>query len=91
MAREPAADADTTTQPAPARESKIDEVLALLRREQGASLDELGNLAALSCLAPDIVTAIVERRQPQALTARTLLAIELPVSWQDQRALLGFA
>ena len=51
----------------------------------------LGKLAALACLAPDIVTAIVEGRQPAALTARTLHDIDLWLAWADQRALLGFA
>lgn len=50
----------------------------------------LGKLAALACLAPDIVTAIVEGRQPATLTARTLQEIDLPLAWADQRALLGF-
>ena len=51
----------------------------------------LGKLVALACLAPDIVTAIVEGRQPDALTVRTLQNIDLPLAWADQRALLGFA
>jgi site-specific DNA recombinase len=44
----------------------------------------------LSCLAPHIVTAIVEGRQPATLTARTLQKIDLPLAWSGQRALLGF-
>lgn len=51
----------------------------------------LGKLAALGCLASDIVTAIVEGRQPASLTARALQDIELPLAWADQRELLGFA
>jgi len=51
----------------------------------------LGKLTALSCMAPDIVTAIVEGRQPASLTARTLQNIDLPLGWAEQRALLGFA
>jgi site-specific DNA recombinase len=54
----------------------------------------LGKQAALACLAPDIVTAIVEGQQPPLrplLTARTLQDIDLPLAWADQRALLGFA
>jgi hypothetical protein len=51
----------------------------------------LGKLAALACLVPDIVTAIVEGRQPASLTACTLRDIDLPLAWPDQRALLGFA
>ena len=45
----------------------------------------------LACLAPDIVTAIVEGRQPLALTAATLLAIQMPLCWKAQRAMLGFS
>jgi hypothetical protein len=51
----------------------------------------LGKLAALACLAPDIVSAMLEGRQPASLTARTLQDIDLPLAWVDQRALLGFA
>jgi hypothetical protein len=50
----------------------------------------LGKLAAFACLAPDIVSAIVEGRHPATLTARTLQAIDLPLAWTEQRALLGF-
>jgi hypothetical protein len=45
----------------------------------------------LSCLAPDIVTAIVEGRQPASLTPAKLLVTPLPFAWRDQRTLLGFA
>jgi DNA invertase Pin-like site-specific DNA recombinase len=49
-------------------------------------------LARLSYLAPDIVSAIIEGRQPPALSGRRLLrAADLPFDWQSQRALLGFA
>ncbi|WP_294173432.1 recombinase family protein [uncultured Sphingomonas sp.] len=49
-------------------------------------------LARLSYLAPDIVRAIIEGRQPPALSGRRLLrAADLPFDWQGQRALLGFA
>lgn len=43
----------------------------------------LTKLAGLACLSPDIVTAIVEGRQPSSLTSRSLLATELPLGcWQ---------
>ena len=51
----------------------------------------LGKLVALSCLAPDIVTAIVEGRQPKHLTAKQLMSGPLPLSWTEQRRELGFA
>ena len=40
-------------------------------------------------LAPDIVEAIVEGRQPRPLTIR-LLFQGIPLSWSDQRATFGF-
>lgn len=51
----------------------------------------LARLARLSYLAPDIITAILDGRQPIDLTARALLrTARLPTSWADQRRLLGF-
>lgn len=38
----------------------------------------LGKLVARSCLAPDIITAIVEGKQPATLTTKSLSAIALP-------------
>ena len=51
----------------------------------------LAKLASLACLAPDIVTAMVQGRQPAALTSRSMLEAELPLTWADQRRALGFA
>ena len=49
-------------------------------------------LARLSYLAPDIVSAIVTGNHPPALNGRRLLrAGKLPLDWQGQRQLLGFA
>lgn len=50
----------------------------------------VGKLLRISCLAPDIVVAIVEGRQPLGITARKLLDTELPLSWDDQKRVLGF-
>jgi len=41
-------------------------------------------------LAPDIIEAIVEGRQPRSLTVKQLLR-GIPRAWPDQRAVLGFA
>jgi hypothetical protein len=46
-------------------------------------------LLRFSYLAPDIVEAIVEGRQPRPLTIRLLLQ-GIPLSWSDQRATFGF-
>jgi site-specific DNA recombinase len=67
-----------------------DQSVAAIATSQGRCRTRLGKLAAIGCLAPDIVTAIVEGRQPVSLTARTLQDIDLPHAWADQRALLGF-
>ena len=67
-----------------------DQSIAAIAANHGRCRTRLGKLAAIGCLAPDIVTAIVEGRQPPTLTARTLQDIDLPFAWADQRALLGF-
>lgn len=49
-------------------------------------------LVKLGFLAPDIVAAILEGRQPPALTRQKLARIrDLPIMWSEQRKLLGFA
>ena len=68
-----------------------DRSIAAIAADHGRCRTRLGKLAALACIAPDIVTAIVEGRLPPTLTARTLQDIDLPLAWPDQRALLGFA
>jgi site-specific DNA recombinase len=51
----------------------------------------INRLARQGYLAPDIVSAIVEGRQPPALSGRRLLrCASLPVDWADQRRVLGF-
>jgi hypothetical protein len=46
---------------------------------------------ALTCLAPDIITAILQGTQPPSLAARQMLRLsEIPLAWQDQRRMLGF-
>lgn len=65
--------------------------IAALAIEQGKCRTRLGKLVRLSCLAPDIVTAIVEGRQPGALTANRMTKIELPLAWSEQREALGFS
>jgi hypothetical protein len=51
----------------------------------------LTRLARLSYLAPDIVAAILDGKQPADLSARRLLrSTPLPSCWSRQRAMLGF-
>jgi hypothetical protein len=47
---------------------------------------------AALCLAPEIVVAILNSRQPVSLTARKLMAdTRAPPVWSEQRKALGFA
>jgi hypothetical protein len=47
-------------------------------------------LLPLTCLAPDIVEAILEGRQPKGLRLAQMLG-NGPLGWQEQRANWGFA
>ena len=58
--------------------------------EHGRCRTRMAKLVGLSCLAPDIVVAILEGRQPEGLDARRLGAIELPEVWGQQKQMLGF-
>jgi hypothetical protein len=52
---------------------------------------KLERVARLAFLAPDIVNAIMEGRQPPALTTRRLMQLpRIPLEWQSQRKVLGF-
>ena len=52
----------------------------------------ISRLLRLTWLAPDIITAIVNGKNPPQLTAKKLmrLALEIPVDWTAQLKLLGF-
>jgi DNA invertase Pin-like site-specific DNA recombinase len=65
---------------------------AALAKQEGVSSSYFTRLLRLSYLAPDITQAILDGRQPRALTADKLLAhSRLPLAWRDQRSALGFA
>jgi len=78
---------------------KASDARRLLLGEGSAGLVDAGfhqryleRLARLGFLAPDIISAILKGQQPKALTARKLLRVpNLPISWKEQRRLLGFA
>jgi site-specific DNA recombinase len=52
----------------------------------------ISRLLRLPSLAPDIITAIVNGKNPPQLTAKKLmrLTLQIPVDWSEQRKLLGF-
>jgi site-specific DNA recombinase len=64
---------------------------AALAQRQGVSPSYFTRLVGLSYLAPDITRAILDGRQPPALSTDKLLAhSRLPLAWHDQRNVLGF-
>jgi site-specific DNA recombinase len=65
---------------------------AVLAKRQGVSASYFTRLVRLSYLAPDITEAILDGRQPPDLSADKLLAhSRLPLTWHEQRTVLGFA
>lgn len=66
----------------------------LLAEGQGVSTDrkrELLRTARAAYLAPDIITAIFEARQPRSLTVRLVDRIsKMPLDWREQRRTFGF-
>jgi hypothetical protein len=51
----------------------------------------VSRILPLAFLAPDIVEAILDGRQPPELTAARLKRMrDLPLDWQQQRRYLGF-
>jgi hypothetical protein len=65
-----------------------DTPLADLAKQHGKCRKHLAKLVEISCLAPDIVEAVIGGRQPSSLTAMTLRSTKLPLAWNRQRAIL---
>jgi site-specific DNA recombinase len=64
-----------------------------IARAEGVSAADIYATLRLAWLAPDIVEAIVNGRQPSRLTATELFRLSghLPLGWPQQRTLIGFA
>ena len=65
--------------------------IASLARKFGVDDGEISRILPPAFLAPDIVGAIIEGRQPADLTVRRLIRLKpMPACWSDQRHALGF-
>lgn len=51
----------------------------------------VGRMLQLALLAPDIVEAIVQGREPSGLSVNALTKQKIPVGWDEQRELFGVA
>jgi DNA invertase Pin-like site-specific DNA recombinase len=72
-------------------EEQPDQSIAGIAAQQGRCRTRLGKLVQLACLDPEIIKAIVEGRQPETLDAKRFASTQLPLAWEEQRRLLGFA
>src|ERR671915_8657 len=59
-----------------------------LAEQEGVTDAYVCRLLPLTCLAPDVVEAILDGRQPKGLRLAELLG-NAPVAWDGQRATLG--
>ena len=73
--------------------SGSDDSIEAMSGRLGMNKCRLTSLIRLSHLAPDIVRALLEGRQPIELTPTRLLRLskDLPHDWSEQRHVLGFA
>ncbi|GAC1591458.1 MAG: hypothetical protein NVS3B5_23070 [Sphingomicrobium sp.] len=69
-----------------------DQPVHAIAEEHGFTAHYFAQLVRLGGLAPDIVTAILEGRPPANLTRTRLARTKaLPLNWNEQRRLFGFA
>jgi len=61
-----------------------------IARRFGLSDPHVRRILRFAYLAPDIVEAIFEGRQPRSLSVKVLLR-GIPLAWSDQRAVFGFS
>ncbi len=61
-----------------------------LAEQEGVSDTYVIRILTLTCLAPDIVAAILDGRQPRGISLNHMLK-KIPESWDEQRALWEFS
>ncbi len=66
--------------------------IAEIASREGTSRPHASRLLNLAFLAPDIIEAVLDGRQPPEVNVELLTkVIRIPLSWNDQRRLLGFS
>jgi hypothetical protein len=63
--------------------------LEALAKRDGIARRYIRRLVGLAFLSSELVEAILQRRQPVALTATRLTELDLPLGWTEQRRLLA--
>ena len=69
-----------------------DLTVRVIASQEQVTPDYVYRLLRLPTLAPDIITAIVNGKNPPQLTAKKLMRLtpQIPVEWAEQRKVLGF-
>ena len=64
----------------------------MIARQERVSANYVYRLLRIPSLAPDIITGIINGKNPPQLTAKKLMRLtpQIPVGWAEQRKLLGF-
>jgi hypothetical protein len=70
-------------------EIKAGTTMQAIAKREGITQRRVAHLVDLAFLAPDIVTAIVEGRQPPTLTADRLIKAKHRPFWEAQRAMIA--
>ena len=61
----------------------------VLAKRDGISRRYIRRLIGLAFLSPELIEAILQGRQPVALTATRLTELDLPLDWTEQQKLLA--
>jgi hypothetical protein len=64
--------------------------IASIAEKEGLTPSHVGRIMRLKFLAPDIIEAILEGKQPRSLLAIDLMRNNIPNLWQEQRNVFGF-
>ena len=71
----------------PVRKTKISNVIDLLERKDGASLEEISE--ATSWQKHTVSATLTGLKKKGSLTVQSLSRVDLPLDWQAQRSALG--
>ena len=61
-----------------------------IAEKENLTPSHVGRVLRLNCLAPDIVKAILNGKQPRDLKIKDLMRSTIPDLWQEQREAFGF-
>jgi len=73
-------------------QGRVDLTVHVIASQERVSANYVYRLLRLPTLAPDIITAIVNGKNPPQLTAKKLMRLtpQIPVDWAQQWKVLGF-